>query len=166
MFLQYYGHVARPLEEIERLLPDLSSHFESWGEGSYREGEALRVRIGVDRKRRLVAKRVSLSMGTPAKGHATIRVPLSWVATGTPGLFPTMEADLVFARLDDDLTQVKFEGTYKPPLGPVGRLFDRGVLHRIAEASVKNLVDHVVEALGAAPEPPTDSEQSSHSAES
>jgi hypothetical protein len=154
------------MEEIERLLPDLGSHLESWGEGSYREGEALRVRIGADRKRRFAAKTVSLSMGTPTKGHATIRVPLSWVATGTPGLFPTMKADLVLARLDDDLTQVKFEGTYEPPLGTVGRVLDRGALHRVAEASVKNLVDQIVEALGAAPVPRTDSEQSSDSAKS
>lgn len=154
MFLQYFGYVPRPLAEIEGLLPDLGAHFEGWAAGSYREGEALRTRIGVDRRQKLVAKTVTLSAGPPVRSPSALRIPLSWVATGTPGLFPTMTADLVLARLDGELTQVKLEGTYQPPLGTVGRLLDQAVLHRIAEASVKNLVDRIVAALtDAAPVP-------------
>lgn len=144
MFLQYFGYVSRPLGEMERLLADLTDRLQGWAEGSYREGESLMVRLGGSK---VVAKTVKLTVGEPVRGDTFARVPLSWEATGTPGLFPTMTADLVLARLDSDLTQVKFEGSYEPPLGVVGRLLDQAVLHRVAEVSVKKLVDRIIEAL-------------------
>lgn len=157
MFLQYYGHVARPLSEIEQRLPELGSEIAGWGEGTYRDGEALRLKVGTDQNGGLVAKSVSLTLGPPDRGHDTIRMPLAWEATGTPGLFPRMSADLVLASLGGELTQVKLEGSYEPPLGAVGRMLDRAILHRVAETSVKALVDRIIEALGGTPEPSEDS---------
>ena len=49
--------------------------------------------------------------------------------------------------LGPDLTQLTFQGSYTPPLGLPGRLLDRWVLHRVAEANVKNLVDRIAKAL-------------------
>lgn len=77
------------------------------------------------------------------------RVSLTGEATGTPVLFPKMDAELVIARVGDDLTQVKIEGQYAPPLGGFGRLIDQAFLHRVAEATSKELVDRIVEELDA-----------------
>ena len=38
---------------------------------------------------------------------------------------------------------------YVPPLGAVGRAIDRAVLFRVAEATLKDFLDHVAEALSA-----------------
>jgi hypothetical protein len=75
------------------------------------------------------------------------RVSLKGEATGTPGLFPNMDAELVIARVGDDLTQVRIQGQYAPPLGGFGRLIDQAFLHRVAEATTKELVDRIVEEL-------------------
>jgi hypothetical protein len=58
-----------------------------------------------------------------------------------------MDADLMIEPLGPDLTQLSFQGSYTPPFGVPGLLLDRWVLHRVAEASVKNLVDRVAKAL-------------------
>jgi hypothetical protein len=151
MFIQYFGHVGRALGDVEELLPDVLGRLDGWGKGSYRMGEELRTRIGLHRQGGpLAAKTVTLQVGEPSRGEGAIRIPLSWEATGTPGLFPKMTADLVLADLGDRLTLVKFEGRYEPPLGTVGELLDRALLHRVSEVSVKNLVDHIVGALEAA----------------
>jgi hypothetical protein len=44
---------------------------------------------------------------------------------------------------------VRFQGTYQPPLGPVGRVLDRALFGRFAEASVKDFVDRVIDILAA-----------------
>jgi hypothetical protein len=151
MFIQYFGQVELPLDEVEALLPDVLSRVGGLSEGSYRAGEALRARVDVGPQRSLVAKTVTLEVGEPARGNAAIRVPLTWEATGTPGLFPVMRADLVMARLGNQVTQVKFEGSYDPPLGSIGQLLDRAVLHRVSELSVKSLVDQIIAMLAAGP---------------
>src|SRR4030067_303635 len=96
-----------------------------------------------------VAKTVKLEVGAPSRRETQVTLPLSWWATGTPFLFPTMDAELVLAAMGPQLTQVTLQGTYKPPIGPVGRALDKALLHRFAEASVKDFVDRVVEGLGA-----------------
>ena len=60
-------------------------------------------------------------------------------------LFPRMQADLVVSPIDETSTSVVFEGTYEPPLGFVGGAFDRLVMNRLAEMTVKIWVDRVVE---------------------
>lgn len=149
MFLQYFGHVFRPLSSIEPLLSDLAERIASLAEGAFREGEQLRLRLGGARG--VIAKTVSVTVGEPVVGAAAVRVPLSWQATGPSSLFPTMQADLVFGRLGEELTQVKLEGTYEPPWGHVGRMLDKAALHRVVEMSVKNFVDQVVRVLEETP---------------
>ena len=81
------------------------------------------------------------------RGASTTTLPLEWWATGTTALFPRMDAELTVADLGGSLTQVLFQGNYQPPLGSVGRMLDRAVLHRFAEVSVKDFVDRIVGLL-------------------
>ena len=53
---------------------------------------------------------------------------------------------------DGGLTIVKngkivFDGTYEPPLGPLGRAIDRVALRRVADSTVKDWVDRIALAL-------------------
>lgn len=143
VFVQYYGMVERPFAEVEADLVALGDGLDRSADVAYRRGEDLVARVGGSG----IAKTVLLDMGSPNRGEASTSIPLVWWATGTPALFPTMEAELTVAPMGDDLTQVLFQGTYKPPLGAVGRAIDRAVLHRFAEMSVKDFVDRVVGLL-------------------
>lgn len=156
MFVQHFSEISKPFERMVDLLPEVLVLLDELGEDSYREGEELRIRIGPSPQRWVAAKTVSLRADTPIRDQSSIRIPLSWEATGTPGLFPRMTADLMLAPLGDQLTQIRFEGAYEPPLGGTGRLLDRMILHRVAEVSVENLVDRIVVVLQAAasPRPP------------
>lgn len=144
MFVQYYGMVERPFAEVERDLLDLGDALAGPADSAYRLGEGLLVKIGGGG----VAKTVLLDLKSPVRGDGMTSVPLEWWATGTPGLFPRMEAELTVAEMGATLTQVRFQGTYQPPLGPVGRILDRTLFGRFAEASVKDFVDRIVAILG------------------
>ena len=148
MFVQYFTDVMVPLAEVDARLGGLFTKMNGWAEGSYREGEALRTRIGVGGDEgHLVAKTVTLEVGTPVRNEHVIRVPMTWRASGTPGLFPRMKAELILAEVAENLTLVKLQGSYEPPLGAVGRFLDRTALHRVAEISVKHFVDQIAAAL-------------------
>ena len=97
----------------------------------------------------VVAKMVELEMKDRSAGPDQVVLAVSWTATGATALFPRMEADLTMRPLGPDLTQLSFEGSYEPPLGVPGAVLDRWVLHRVAEASVKNFVDRVAQDLDA-----------------
>ena len=43
--------------------------------------------------------------------------------------------------------EVIFRGSYEPPLKALGRLLDRAVLHRLAEASAKAFLDQLCRAV-------------------
>lgn len=75
------------------------------------------------------------------------RIRLEWRGAQRPGLFPLMHADLSIYPLTSTETQLDFEGTYQPPLGPLGRAIDALVGHRIAEASVHRFVADVAQHL-------------------
>lgn len=144
MFIYYFANVDRSFREIGELYVTLP--FEEWAGAAYREGETLRGRLTVN-DGHLLAKAVHLAVGDPIEGSRHITIPVTWTATGTPGLFPRLDADLVLAPIGPNTCQVSLRGNYEPPLGAVGKALDRAVFHRIAEASVKGFVDRVSAAL-------------------
>lgn len=147
MFVQYFSYAERPLGEVIARFEAALDEFNGWAVESYRSGEALRTRIGPGDSG--VAKEIRLEIGSPLSSRTATRVPITWEATGTPGLFPRMAAELVFSAVGEGMTQVKLQGTYEPPLGGVGRLIDRTMLHRVAENTVKDFVDRLTQSLNA-----------------
>jgi hypothetical protein len=135
-----------------RLLEDGSSWVTPLAEGAYREGEALRVRVGPLAARRPASKRVVLHFEKPYDRGELLVLPLHWIASGASGLFPQMEADLEIGPVGDDRSQLSFRGRYRPPLGPAGRVADSLLLHRVAESSVRTFLRRVGEALEHVPE--------------
>ena len=147
MFVYYFVHVNRPFSEVEPVLVSQLNSFGSFADAAYREGEDLRDKIGLSRGHSVMAKTVQLVAGIPLRGGQQTTVPFAWEATGTPGLFPKLDADLIVATVGPELCQIAMRGTYDPPLGPLGRALDRAVLHRVAEASVKSFVDRVARSV-------------------
>jgi hypothetical protein len=74
-------------------------------------------------------------------------LPLRWRAAGGQGRFPALDADLEVAPLGASATQLSISARYVPPMGAVGRAMDRALLHRVAEATVKDFLDRVADAL-------------------
>lgn len=79
---------------------------------------------------------------------------MSWRATGPDRLFPQLDADLEVAALGRGRTQLSISARYRPPMGAAGRALDRALLHRVAEATIKDFLDRVGERV-AAREAPT-----------
>ncbi len=152
MFVYYFALAPLPVAEAERRLLDRLDLLETWAGEAYRNGE--RIAAGVRVGSGVVSKQVQLRAWPVARteGVATMRV--AWAATGVPGLFPEMDGDLVLAALGDELTQVALRGSYRPPLGRVGTVLDRALLHRIAESSVKEFVDRIAREISPV-SPPT-----------
>jgi hypothetical protein len=147
MFVYYYVHLALPLEEATAGLKAMTG-MQGEAEAAYQDGEDLRARLSTH-EGSVLAKEVRLTVGTPRAGEGEVLFPITWLAVGTPGLFPQMEADLLLTDLGPDLTQLTFRGTYRPPFGSVGRAVDRTLLHRLAETCVKSFVDRTACALTA-----------------
>lgn len=149
MFVYYYVQIQEPFESVEPRFLSMLGGLDGWAAESYREGETIHDKVGPGGDTKHIAKTVQVRTGTPQRSDAETAIPITWEATGTPGLFPKMEADLTIARVGPDLTQLALRGSYDPPLGAVGRVLNRTLLHRVAEASVKAFVDRIAAALDA-----------------
>lgn len=136
MFVRYFLDLDDPFERVEAaLLADPSS----WVPGMARAAE---VGFAVNEDRR-IEKEVEISFGEPYRALTKARLPMSWKATGAKQLFPSLEADLEVAGLGASRTQISISALYYPPMGSVGRALDRALLHRVAEATIKDFLDRV-----------------------
>lgn len=145
MLVYYYVHVTGTVEKVAQSLTDSPGNLTVWARLAYEGGEELRTRIKPGAW--MPAKEVEIVVGQPASWPGAFHVPISWKATGTDVLFPVLEADLIIEAVGDEITQITLRGSYKPPLGSDGKLLDRALLHRLAEACVKNFMDRIQAAL-------------------
>lgn len=145
MLVYYFVHVPGTVEKIAQSLTDSPGELTVWAKLAYEGGEELRTRI--EPAGWLPAKEVEIVLGRPRQRLGTVTVPISWKATGPDLLFPVLEGDLIVEAVGVDLTQITLRGSYKPPLGPVGKILDRALFHRLAEACVKNFMDRIQAAL-------------------
>jgi len=147
MFVSYSTLVRTPLAVVEQRLDALHDDLDEWAGIAYHEGESLRAKVGPAGEG--FAKEVRLEIGAHEIHRKGLVYPIKWVATGARTLFPTMSADLVLSHVGPTQTRIVFEGTYEPPLGPLGRVIDRVALRRVADSTVKGWVDRIALALEA-----------------
>jgi hypothetical protein len=149
MFIRYFLDLPVPFEDVEA---SLLAAPEVWVPRLARDaedgGERLLAEVGFPVDDHRVGKEVQIEMGAPFRIPSKTILPLTWTATGPERLFPSLDADLEIAPLGRNRTQLSISARYRPPLGAVGRALDRALLHRIAEATLKDFLDRVGEALG------------------
>jgi hypothetical protein len=145
MLVYYFGHVNGTLEQVSTAISAAEGEVSVWARMAYRKGEELRTRI--DPGSFIPAKEVEILLGRPMGRSGSVIIPMDWKATGVEALFPVMSADLVLQPLGPGLVEVIFRGSYEPPLKGLGRLLDRAVLHRLAEASAKAFLDQLCRAV-------------------
>jgi len=150
MFVRYFTHVPVGLGVAQERIEGVRSRLAEWAGVAYRDGEELRARVGPAPSK--FAKEVDLVIGPSEVRNAGLVFPVRWSATGAEALFPKLEANLILIHLGPEMTSLSLEGTYEPPLGPLGRAADRVALRKFAEATVKDWIDRVAEAVAVVPE--------------
>lgn len=146
MFIHYSTHVPVGLAEVEKRLDRLRVDLQEWADVAYREGEELRAKVGpIDG----LAKSVSLDIGVAEIHRSGLVYPVRWTAHGAAALFPELNADLALSQMGPFMTSLSLDGTYQPPLGVVGRVADRMILGRVADATVRNWMDRLAAAVSA-----------------
>lgn len=148
MFVEYVTEVSAELAEVEARLDRVRADMEEWADVAYRHGEHLSARVGPGGP---LAHRVELHIGVAEIHRSGLVYPITWTAAGATVLFPELHADLILTKLGSEHTRLTLRGTYRPPLGVLGRLADRAVLSRVAEATVRNWLDRLAEELSLSP---------------
>ena len=152
MFARYF--VELPIEPllVERALTEAPANWlERLATEANHRGDILLADVGFGVRIR-VARQVAVELGAPIRTTGKTVLPLRWTPTGASGLFPALEADLEVAPLASNRTQLAMSARYVPPLGAIGRAIDRAVLYRVAEATLKDFLDRVGEALASGAE--------------
>jgi len=141
MFVQHSVHINGSFEVCSaRLARDPKSWFPHLGDqATYTVGPRI---AGVPFK-----KRVHVEAGEPVKLGDWIEVPVTWRATYITGLFPVMVGKVELVAVDLDVTRLTVCGMYEPPLGRFGKHVDDALLHRVAEATVKELAEAIAKVI-------------------
>ncbi len=148
MFVRYYLELPLPFEDVERaLLADPGAWVPGLARDAEQRGERLLAEVGFTVAETRIDKRVEIELGNPHRMPTKTILPMSWRAAGAESLFPALDADLEVAGLGPNRTQLSISARYRPPMGALGRVLDRALLHRVAEATIKDFLDRVGEAL-------------------
>jgi hypothetical protein len=150
MFLRYFVELPLPASDVERVLlgsperwiPDLADEADD-------AGRTLLAEVGFGPRGLRVGKGVHVEVEPSLARGGAVVLPIRWRATGPEGLFPSMDADIEVAGLGASRTQLSFSGRYRPPMGRLGEVADRAVLHRVSEAVVKDFVDRLADRIRA-----------------
>jgi len=148
MFVRYYLDIAASFHDVEGAILDDP---ETWVPGLLRaaehRGQHLLAEVGFAVDTRRIDKQVQIELGAPIRTPSKTVLPMTWRATRPEGLFPHLDADIEVASLGADRTQLSISARYRAPMGALGRMLDRALLHRVAEATVKDFLDRVGEQV-------------------
>lgn len=111
-------------------------------------GELL-ARVGVSIGKVAAYKHVRLEIGTPRASAAYDRImlPVNWSAVGGPPLFPRMEGTFHVDPYGSESTRLTLNARYDPPVGALGDLVDRALMHRLAQATMDDFMVRVTAAV-------------------
>jgi len=148
MFLRSYVELKLPIAEVEAaLLRTPAEWIPGLASSAEQHGHELLGEVGFPVGGRQVGKQVAIELGPPVRTPGRTWLPITWRATGPRGIFPTLEGELEVAAIGSHLTQVGLSARYKPPFGLLGESLDRALLHRVAEATIRDFVERVGVAL-------------------
>ncbi|HET7421648.1 MAG TPA: hypothetical protein VFL27_14815 [Candidatus Dormibacteraeota bacterium] len=133
----------------ERVAAALASPDHPWSVGLDGDGRRLMAAVGVKVVGIPVYKHVRLKVGSMPYGARAGRVmlPVSWETTGGPPIFPKMEGTVHVEPAGPDLTRLTLNAMYDPPLGSLGALLDRALMHRLADMTMADFVERLAAAL-------------------
>lgn len=148
MFVEHSTLVEASISEVEKRFNAIRSGESGDGQVFHADGENIVTRVGPTSA---LAREVRLDIGPGTIHNTGLVYPIHWVAVNAEAMFPELDADLILTHCGRQQTQVTLKGTYQPPLGAFGRLVDRAVLGRVAEATVAHLMESLAVALSSGP---------------
>jgi hypothetical protein len=148
MFVRYFVELPLPAAQVERALVNSPTGWLStMASEAQARGDGLLGEVGVGPLGTRLGRRVAIQLGEPMRFPSMTSLTLTWEPIGLEGLLPRLDADLELGSLGEDRTQLALSARYRPPLGVVGRAVDRVLLHRVAEATVKDFLDRLGQAI-------------------
>jgi hypothetical protein len=142
--------------EVERVVRCPFSVAHDYAEQFFREaGNEIDVRIPLrdvvyalpGKVRKPVKLEFALRPDETDAGRAHDALQVEWRAATR--LLPDLHGVLRLRIATVETTRLTLEGTYRPPLGAAGLIFDALVGRRIARASVRDLLERIAAALEA-----------------
>jgi hypothetical protein len=148
MFVRYFLELELPFDQVEQALlrspkdwmPGVAAKAEA-------RGEILLSEVGFGRSAYRIGKKVEIELGESMRFPSKTILPMTWRPEGGEPFFPSLDADIEVAALGPNRTQLAVSARYRPPFGAVGRVIDRALLHRVAEATLKDFLDRAAEAI-------------------
>ena len=112
-------------------------------------GGELLARVGVAVGKVAVYKHVQLEIGTAraTPAHDRIMLPVNWSAVGGPPLFPRMEGTFHVDPYGPESARLTLNARYDPPVGALGSLLDRALMHHLAQATMDDFMVRVAAAV-------------------
>ena len=148
MFIRYYIDLPLPVAVVEQALVGSPAEWLSAVAGAAQaRGDGLLGEVGVGPLGARLRRQVRICLGEPVRFSSMTSLPLTWEPLGLEGLLPRLDANLELGSLGGDRTQLAISARYRPPLGVVGQAVDRVLLHRVAEATVKDFLDRLGQAI-------------------
>ena len=96
--------------------------------------------ISLDREVRIEARPAGSEFGQAF-------IEIAWMAEGLL-VFPRFDGKLrIFRNGDPNHTRIELEGSYTPPFGPAGQLFDAAIGHRIAQRTAREFLKDLKDAV-------------------
>ena len=148
MLAQYSVTVAYPAGRVAAVMA-APSH--PWTIGLDGDGRQLLARVGIRIGRLPIYTHVQLTLGALPSVLPTDRLmlPVTWEAVGGPPLFPRMEGTIHVQPDQAGNTKLTLNATYDPPLGKLGELLDTAVMHRVAQATMRDFLERLAGRLEA-----------------
>ena len=137
--------IDRPVADVERVLriePDRLVRI-AYGVDVTASSTVIGIPLFTSLKGLRVPVRVEFRTPRPPR-HAIIS--LEWQATYLNRYFPVLKADIE-VHAGPDLVELELNGTYLPPLGIAGLVFDRFIGRRIASSAAVGFVVALASAI-------------------
>ena len=150
MFIRYFLELQLPFGEVERpLLAAPASWLPGMATEAEHQGERLLIEVGfelgVDRR---IDREVQIEVGEPVSvPSTTTKLPITWKAKHGARAFPAARWRHRDRSTRNRAHTTVDERSLPSPLGMIGRALDRALMHRVAEATVKDFLDRVGERL-------------------
>jgi hypothetical protein len=143
VYVQHSVHIDRPIAAVNAVLRAGPRKWFPRFDGPDHAEVGLQV-AGVG-----FQKKVTIEVGKPLRTGDWTEVPVTWQATFIKQLFPVMTGKVELVPVDPHTTRLTVCGMYQPPLGELGKQLDDALLHRVAEATVKDLAESIAKRLEA-----------------
>ena len=139
-----YDYVNHPYAQVrDALTKDPVALFRAATRAAASRAQSVAAELRVELGGVGVEADITISVKNIEEKASATRMQLEWESATMPNLFPLMKAEIAIYPLTATETQLDFQGTYKPPLGALGKAMNALVGHRIAEASVHRFVTDV-----------------------